>query len=103
MLLSGGKKISVGSASEIASRARRLVRVSWPAGVALAPLAARVRSAKASVRGGRLVAELASDDPRVFFGELASWLDVPAPLAVDYGQTSLEELYRDLYGVEEAC
>ncbi|MCY3004248.1 MAG: ABC transporter ATP-binding protein [Planctomycetota bacterium] len=103
VFLSGGKKISVGSASEIASRARRLVRVSWPAGVTLAPLAARVRSAQASVRGGRLVAELSSDDPRPFLAELAGWPDVPAPLAIDYGQTSLEELYRDLYGVEEAC
>ena len=103
VFLSGGKKISVGSASEIASRARRLVRVSWPAGVALEPLAARVRSARASVRAGRLVAELAGDDPREFLAELASFRDVPAPLALDYGQTSLEELYRDLYGVEEAC
>ncbi len=103
VFLSGGKKLSVGSASEIASRARRLVRVSWPASVALEPLAARVRSGRPSVRAGRLVVELSSDDPRVFLGEMATWLDVPAPLAVDYGQTSLEELYRDLYGVEEAC
>ena len=58
--------------------------------------------ARATVRGTELVAELGSDDPRDFLAGLAVLRDVAAPRAIEYGQTSLRDLYQGLYGVE-AC
>jgi len=45
---------------------------------------------------------LERDDPRGALAALASLPGLPAPRAVQYGELSLRDLYRDLYGVE-AC
>ena len=103
VFLSGGRKISTERAEDVARRARRLVRASFAPDVRLDELALRLRSARASVRGELLVAELDSDDPRPFLAELASLEGVSAPRTLDYGQASLSDLYRGLYGIEEAC
>ena len=103
VFLSGGRKISTERAEDVARRARRLVRASFAPDVRLEELAGRLRSARASVRGELLVAELDSDDPRPFLAELASLEGVSAPRTLDYGQASLSDLYRGLYGIEEAC
>ena len=103
VFLSGGRKISTERAEDVARRARRLVRASFAPDVRLDELARRLRSARASVRGELLIAELDSDDPRPFLAELASLEDVSAPRTLDYGQASLSDLYRGLYGIEEAC
>ncbi len=103
LFLSGGKKISTERADDVARRARRLVRATFGPEVRVDELARGLRTAKGSARGSMLVAELASDDPRPFLAELASLPGIGAPLSLDYGQTSLADLYRGLYGVEEAC
>ncbi|MBM3991591.1 MAG: ATP-binding cassette domain-containing protein [Planctomycetes bacterium] len=103
VFLSGGRKISTERTEDVARRARRLVRATFGSEVRLAELAARLRTARASVRGELLVAELDSDDPRPFLAELATLEGFGAPRTLEYGQVSLSELYRGLYGVEEAC
>jgi hypothetical protein len=60
---------------------------------------ARLRTGRATVRGATAVVELNDPDPRAFFAELAG-ADLPPIAGVEHGQTSLEHLYRDLYGVE---
>jgi len=42
---------------------------------------------------------LDADDPRPFLGALAQSA-LPAPEAIEYGNPSLQDLYRELYGVE---
>jgi hypothetical protein len=48
------------------------------------------------------VAELDARDPRDFLKALAERAELPRPQSIAYGQVSLAELYRDLYGVD-AC
>ncbi len=43
---------------------------------------------------------LAADDPREFLASLNTHRDWPAPKTISYGDISLEDLYRSLYGVE---
>lgn len=103
VFLNAGVKIADERASDVQARARRLVRFAYGAGSDLCALAERARfygAAAARAIDGRLVVELDRDDPRAF---LVSALADPAwerPNAIEYGQLSLAELYRDLYGVE---
>ena len=46
------------------------------------------------------MATLASPDPRPFLHALGALTDLPAPRSVEHGRISLQELYRNLYGVE---
>jgi ABC-2 type transport system ATP-binding protein len=103
VFLSAGKKISVERAEDVERRAERLVKLDFADAAGLPAIAARLRSAKVSVRGATLLVELAGDDPRDFLAELSGLRDLAAPLSVEYGKTSLQDLYRTLYDVEEAC
>jgi ABC-2 type transport system ATP-binding protein len=102
VFLNEGRRIRVERAEEVARRARRLVRVGYASRDGLEAAAKALRSAAATVRGTTLVAELAGDDPREFLAELAGLRELPAPIAIEHGPTTLQELYRSLYGVE-AC
>jgi hypothetical protein len=57
-----------------------------------------------SIAGGRVRAyvELADEDPRAFLAGVCASPSLPRVSAIEYGQLSLPELYRVLYGVE-AC
>ena len=52
------------------------------------------------LQGNALTVVLADRDPRPFLAALAARNDLPAPRSIEHGQLSLQELYRDLYGVE---
>ena len=106
VFINDGQKISVESATAIAERARRLVHVTFAAEnkleTELAAALARLRSGVADVRGANAVIELHDSDPRAFLAELGGMRELPRTIAIEYGKTSLQDLYRALYGVE-AC
>lgn len=44
--------------------------------------------------------QLGTDDPRKFLSHLSTQIDWPIPRTIAFGEISLAELYRNLYGVE---
>lgn len=105
VFLNQGRCISVEKSADVAERARRLVRLAFATDAAgeqlLQRSLARLTSGVATVRGASAVVQLQRADPRAFLAELAT-LELPPLASIEHGQTSLEHLYRDLYGVE-AC
>ncbi|MCE9593926.1 MAG: ABC transporter ATP-binding protein [Planctomycetes bacterium] len=100
-----GRVVYRGSAADVRARAGRRVRVVFQDERERELFAARATSLPGRTTqsvGNALVFEHDGADPRPFLGALAALRDVPAPRALEYGELSLEELYRDLYGVE-AC
>lgn len=98
-----GKVIFRGSSDEIRARAAHRVRVVFRDVAERERFEPRARDLPATsvlARGSALVFEFAGDDPRPFLAALATLPDAPAPRALDWGELSLEDLYRDLYGVE---
>lgn len=103
VFLDRGVKIADERAAELHARAQRLVRATFEPGTPLArvvELAPAWGARSASARGDRVVFELADGDARVFLARAAADVRFPRPTSVEYGQLSLAELYRDLYGVE---
>lgn len=103
VFLSAGAKIADETAESVARRARRLVRVAY------APEAdfdsverafATMPEVRATREGTRFAVTLGTEDPRGFLAALAALPELPPPRAVEFGQLSLQELYRELYGVE---
>jgi ABC-2 type transport system ATP-binding protein len=102
--LSEGRLLALERASELRARAARLLHVAWE-GVDEAELErglAALRGLRVQRKGVQAVVELDQPDPRPALAVLASSPGLPAPSSVRYGELSLRELYRDLYGVE-AC
>jgi ABC-2 type transport system ATP-binding protein len=100
-----GRVVYRGSAADIRARAVRRVRIVFRSESERASFEARAEALpgrRTQSSGAAAVFEHEGDDPRPFLGALAALGDVPAPRALEYGELSLEELYRDLYGVE-AC
>ena len=101
--LNEGRLISVEDAAAIRDRAARLVSLTYHDGIeGLERAFADVPGIAARVHGRRVVVELPERDPRPFLNALAGRGDLPAPETLEYGEVSLQQLYRDLYGVE-AC
>ena len=50
----------------------------------------------------RVTLHLREEDPRASLVALFQEERLPRPLAIEYGELSLEDLYRELYG-QEAC
>lgn len=108
VFLHQGKLLASESAASIAARARRIVRVGFEPREGLG--AALKRAAQSLASFARTVAaldtelriELLDDDPRPLLAELARSELLGAPRTLEFGRASLQELYRDLYGVE-AC
>ncbi len=103
VFLNGGEKVAEEDAARVREHARRLMRITYAdaaeADGARAALAG-VAGLTARVRDEVLVLELDGPDPRAAFAGLAAARQLPVPRALDYGQLSLPELYRELYGVE---
>lgn len=105
IFMSEGRKLSEESSAEVERRARRLVRVAFEPGAPLAEIARRAVAElglEAVAESGELRLRLAEEDPRAALARLFARPDLPRPRAIRYGEISLAELYRDLYGVE-AC
>ncbi len=101
VFLGEGRKIADETADAVARRARKLVRLAYAADADLARIEARLASMPDTrvVRdANRFSVHIAEEDPRAFLAALAATEGVPT--SVEYGQLSLQELYRELYGVE---
>ena len=104
VFLNEGRLVGVEHAERLRERAARLLHVQWPAldEARLDAALARLKGCRARRDGNRAVLELESPDPRGVLGQLATDTSLPALQTLHYGELSLRELYRDLYGVE-AC
>ncbi|MEM7306190.1 MAG: ABC transporter ATP-binding protein [Planctomycetota bacterium] len=101
--LNDGRLLADERSDELHERSRRLVRLQWAPGVSAEDLAPRLRELGAiEIRcdEARATVLLAGADPRPFLARVAVDDGLPAPRAIVYGELSLHELYRDLYGVE---
>jgi ABC-2 type transport system ATP-binding protein len=104
VFLNDGRLVAMERAAELRLRAARVLRVTWTdvdEGVLQRRLDA-LADATVQRSGLHAVIELERPDPRPALAALAAHPDLPAPASVHYGELSLRELYRDLYGVE-AC
>ncbi len=111
VFLSGGKLLADETSATVAERARRSLRLEFesltPPGQLQTDLerTQHTRSVRIESIGNnrvRAYVELTDDDPRAFLSLLCASPQLPPPVAIEYGQLSLAELYRFLYGVE-AC
>jgi len=101
VFLGAGRKIADETAEAVSQRARKLVRISYAANADLARIEAvlaAIPHTRVARDGVRFSVHLSEADPRAFLAALASAGSIPA--TVEYGQLSLQELYRELYGVE---
>lgn len=109
VFLMNGKKIADETSASVAERARRHVRIEYARGSD----AARIARSLSSVTGARNVRvetapsgavragiAIDADDPRAFLTHALARVELDAPTSIEYGQLSLQELYRELYGVE---
>ncbi|MBK8179422.1 MAG: ABC transporter ATP-binding protein [Planctomycetes bacterium] len=91
-------RLDYGSALEIPERAAAILAVlEGLGGQGKGPSPGPVR---AVVRGRRAIVTLPEGDPRALLALIFAQRDLPPPESVEYGQLSLAELYRDVYGVE---
>lgn len=108
VFMNQGHKIADDTSEAIARRARRIVRIAYASDtdsnaiqVALARIGgARVRMETTPAGLVRANITLESDDSRAFLAAACSTSHLPDPQAIEFGQLSLAELYRELYGVE---
>jgi ABC-2 type transport system ATP-binding protein len=105
VFLDAGRKLAEETSAGVAARARRLLRLRFALGEDLASVTDGLAAAGASkvTREGReLCVRIEGDDPRAFLAALFAAPDTPRPESLRYGELSLADLYRELYGVE-AC
>ncbi len=103
VFLSEGKKIAEEAAASVAERARRLVRLSFDEGVEMGKVSERLsrfEGARVRIEGLRATVTLGSAEPSTFLSSVLSAPDLPRPRAAEYGELSLSDLYREIYGVE---
>ena len=109
LFLRRGELLDQETAGAIHRRARRALRVTWGEVIddaelrrALEPLGARSSASDTEVRveDGQATILARSDDPRATLLELLALENLPAPASLTFGELSLRELYRELYGEE---
>ena len=103
VFINAGKVLSIERAEQVDERRRSLMRATFD-DEAQATQAENALSGRDSLRvarhGTQLTLVFTGTDPRPLLEELSSNDRLPAPRSLNYGDLSLEELYRDLYGVE---
>ena len=100
VFLAKGELVADERTAELAARAKRLLTLDFDGGVPLEAVA-RVAAAlgpDATARERHVVVHLDSDDPLSALRAIPG--DLPAPARIGFGTHSLEDLYRDLYGVD---
>jgi ABC-2 type transport system ATP-binding protein len=107
LFLNQGRLIADERAADLAERARRLVRLGYRNAAEAQALEQHLNPALASGQlrslkrhGERLTVELSAPDPRALLARLEGGQGLACPQRIEYGQLSLPDLYRDLYGVE---
>ncbi len=107
LFMHNGRLVKSEDSSSVRARAARILRLDFGSALGEPARAAAICAellalgAKgAVVRGRRVVIELATDDPRPLLGAASACPRLPRPEGIEYGQLSLGELYRDVYGVE---
>jgi len=102
LFLQAGKVLEDASSARIRDRAARLLRVVWSTEAEAMTYLDSLPSEAYLVKHRRVhecVIELADHDPRPILAHLKQ-LPGPPPLRLQFGSTTLADLYRDLYGVE---
>ncbi len=104
VFLNEGRLLAVERAQDLRARAARLLRLTFEgtSEEGLRRALAGLPGCEVELRGMEASLQLAEPDPRPVLTALARLPGLPPPSAVHYGELSLRELYRDLYGVE-AC
>ncbi|MBL8858565.1 MAG: ABC transporter ATP-binding protein [Planctomycetes bacterium] len=109
VFIADGRKIADETPASLARRAGRVLRIEFPGDTDREQLTRTLEhmdgaqlSRLETTPNGALRASLmlAADDPRAFTAAVLTHADLPRPTAFEYGQLSLVELYRELYGVE---
>jgi ABC-2 type transport system ATP-binding protein len=103
VFLGGGRVIADETARSVAARARRFLRLSYDEADDLRGIGralSTIPRARVVRDGARFGVHLESEDARAFLGEACALPGLPPPARIEYGQLSLVELYRELYGVE---
>lgn len=103
VFLGDGRKIADETAGSVALRARKLLRLAYKShtdSARVEGVLSAMPGVRVTRRDERISVQLDVDDPREFLARLGAERSIPPPQTVEYGQLSLQELYRDLYGVE---
>lgn len=103
VFMNEGRKIADESAAEFRARARRFVHLAFDERADMTAARAileLIGGARIHVDGARVSAEIQGDDPRQFLAAACRARDLPQPRTIEYGEMSLSEIYRDLYGIE---
>ncbi len=105
VFLQGGLKLSEERAVDVRAQSRRSIHLDFQSAEDAKAFSERARGtdvANIQQRENQLTLQLANEDPRATLVRLFQDESAPRPLRMDYGELSLEHLYRDLYG-EDAC
>ncbi len=107
LFLHGGRLVKSEDSASVRAKAARILRLDYGAALEVPEQARTICAAlialgaKSAVsRGRRVIVELAVADPRPLLARVSTDSNLPRPEGIEYGQLSLAELYRDIYGVE---
>ncbi len=107
LFLHDGRLVKSEDSASVRAKAARILRLDYGAALEVPEQARAIcvaliaLGAKSAVsRGRRVIVELQTADPRPLLARLGASPDLPRPEGIEYGQLSLAELYRDIYGVE---
>ncbi len=107
LFLHAGRLVKSENSASVRAKAARILRLDYGAALEVPERAAAICAdlvalgAKSAVaRGRHAIVELDVADPRPLLALLGTNSDLPRPEGIEYGQLSLAELYRDIYGVE---
>jgi len=102
IFINRGTIIADENSAELRRRAKRLVKLSFDPecdSVEIETGLKKLDQGKVTLFDQSFNCLLPTEDPRAFFTAL-SQSGLPAPATIDYGTPSLNDLYRELYGVE---
>ena len=103
LFLNEGLLLAQETPENLRAQARRLVRIEWHEEVVaddFSDILSSFGAQEIRTDGPRAYVVLPTPDPRAFLAALTKAVDLPAPTVLAYGEPSLRELYRELYGVE---
>ncbi len=103
LFLRRGELLDERAAGALHVRARRALRVQWPGAIERGSLERALGGLPLELRLDGARATLffpAGADPRAALAALIGARELPEPVSIVYGQLSLQELYRELYGAE---